>query len=271
MADTRKSSNFDDLSILVVSCDKYSELWDNFFQLLFKNWPELKLNEKNIPIYLISNNKKFSNSRVQPIQIPHEISWSDNVIKALETIKTKYVLILLEDYYITHLDLNRLSDLYGYMKKSNAAYIQIYGDFLPGEDRKALNVYDGVSIKQPHEKWRTSLQPCVWRTRELKHMLKSGESAWAFEIEGSVRSEGCLTDFLVAHDQVPIEFLNMSYNGYIVSKHLNTLKDQGIYFEPKTLKIDSDNKLKFWFQLRFKPYMYWEVYKPLKEFVKKIL
>ena len=79
-----KSHSFDDLAILVVSCDKYSELWDNFFNLMYKNWPSLKDSESNVPIYLIANSKKFSDSRVQTIQIPNEISWSDNVLKALD-------------------------------------------------------------------------------------------------------------------------------------------------------------------------------------------
>ena len=36
-------------AILIVSCDKYSDLWDPFFKLFFKFWPDCPFN-----IYLLS-------------------------------------------------------------------------------------------------------------------------------------------------------------------------------------------------------------------------
>jgi len=66
------------------------------FILLFKNWSSLKPGGKhqNIPIFLITNKKTFNDLRVQNIQFPNEISWSDDMIETLAKVKTKYVLYL---------------------------------------------------------------------------------------------------------------------------------------------------------------------------------
>ena len=88
---TTKNIPFDDLSIVVFSCDKYQELWGGFFELLFKNWPSLKSTNSYIPIYLVSNSKRFDDPRVVTIKNENEKSWSDNALTVLATIKTKYV------------------------------------------------------------------------------------------------------------------------------------------------------------------------------------
>ena len=49
----RKDEN-DDVAFLIVSCDRYSDLWEAFFTLLSKYWPD-----KNFHTYLLSNKKKF--------------------------------------------------------------------------------------------------------------------------------------------------------------------------------------------------------------------
>ncbi len=39
-----------ELAILVCSCDKYADVWEPFFKLFFKFWPDCPY-----PIYLLSN------------------------------------------------------------------------------------------------------------------------------------------------------------------------------------------------------------------------
>ena len=87
-----------EISIIVSSCDKYSELWEPHFTQLFKYWPSLKKENDFIPLLLITNHKRYYDSRVINVVIGEDISWSDNMLKALEMVKTKYVVILLDDF-----------------------------------------------------------------------------------------------------------------------------------------------------------------------------
>lgn len=115
-----------ELSIVITSCDKYSGLWRPFFTLLFKNWPSLNKGGKyqDIPIFLITNKQNFDHPRVQNIKFPNEISWSDDMLKTLAQVKTKYVLYLQEDYFLTEpINEGLLDQMLEYVKKHNAAYL----------------------------------------------------------------------------------------------------------------------------------------------------
>ena len=49
----------DELTIIVPSFDKYSELWNPFFIFLFKHWPDLQGKHKNVPVILVSNFEEY--------------------------------------------------------------------------------------------------------------------------------------------------------------------------------------------------------------------
>lgn len=119
------SPKFNDITIIVPSCDKYSCLWDPFITLLLHHWPSLNTVNKHIPIIFLSNKKPVSHGRVQNVMIPHETSWSSNMLIALDKVKTSKVLILLEDYFIIHLNEKRLFELVNVMDKEDIGYIQI--------------------------------------------------------------------------------------------------------------------------------------------------
>lgn len=265
-----EKNQFKDLSVLVLSCDKYAELWDPFFTLLYRHWPELKTDNKDLPLYLIANSKRYNDPRVQMINIQNEKSWSDNMLFALDQIKSDYVLILLEDYYITAFDAQRLSQVYDYTKAHDGGYLQIYADYKTPPDREGLKVFPGVALKDKHELWRTSLQACIWRVKDLKHILKEGESPWEFEIAGSVRSEGSFSKYFIVFEQVPINYLNMTQGGYLNAHNLQRLKNMGVDFKPQTLKLDDDFKFKLWIDRTLMPFLYWDIWRPFKIWFKKI-
>jgi hypothetical protein len=167
-ADTNAISNestsaqnisFDDLTIIVFSCDKYQELWAPFFEMFFKRWPSLKTTNSQVPIYLVTNALKHDDPRIISINNQNEKSWSDNALAVLAAVKTKYVLILLEDYFFTRLDEKRLGDIFNFMKSQDVAYCQIAcGTDM--ETRYKAEVYPGIAEKDRYELWRTSLNAC---------------------------------------------------------------------------------------------------------------
>src|SRR5436190_9796113 len=84
-----------ELSVLVSSCDKYSDLWNPFFGMFFKYWEDRPYN-----IYLVSENNKYGSSRVKTINPNQNQTWSARLLWALEQIDNKYVLLMLEDYIL---------------------------------------------------------------------------------------------------------------------------------------------------------------------------
>lgn len=254
---------FEDLSIVVFSCDKYQELWAPFFELLFKNWPSLKTSNAQVPIYLVANAQKYDDPRVTTINIQNEKSWSDNALTVLASVKTQYVLIVLEDYFFTRINEKRLLDIFNFMKSTDVAYCQIAYNGTDVSIRKKAEVFPGVAEKDRYELWRTSLQSCIWRTKDMAHILKSGESIWAFEVGGAIRSQGLYGKFLTIFDNQPVDYLNMVQQGYLNSENVKIIEGMDVTFKRLKLDLDSNHA--------FKLYFYYQIFNPLKSFIGKTI
>lgn len=264
-----KHKSFEDLSIVVFSCDKYHELWAPFFEMLFKNWPSLKASNVHVPIYLVANSKKYDDPRVVTLLNQNEKSWSDNALAVLKSIKTKYILVVLEDYFFTSIDEKRLLEIFDFVKSQDVAYCQVAYDHVDKQTRKQHEIFPGIAEKDRFEPWRTSLYPCIWRTKDMAHILKSGESIWEFEIPGTQRSQGLYGKFLTVFENQPVEYLNMVQMGYLNSKNLEEVVKMGVHFKRGKLELDSDHKLFIWYDRRLKPFLYYSVWMPIKNFIKK--
>jgi hypothetical protein len=167
-------------SILVLSCDKYSSLWDSFFERLDRHWPN-----DSAQRYLLTNHLNPDFPGVKNIRIGDDVDWSSNLIKALSTIESEYVYILLEDVFI-----NRDIDQ-AYFKSALACIDLAKPNYV---NTKALPMPRGPNhsrlvrevVKGSH--YRASLCNAFWKKEMLLTLLMPGESPWEFERRGSERS-----------------------------------------------------------------------------------
>ena len=82
-------------AVLVVSCDKYSDLWNPFFYFFKKHWPDCPYD-----IYLGSNTIDFKKDGIKMLFSGKDIDWSNSTMKIVSQLSSKYLLILLEDMFI---------------------------------------------------------------------------------------------------------------------------------------------------------------------------
>ena len=262
---------FENVTILVSSCDKYQELWKPFYTLLFKAWPSLKTYNSHIPIVMIGNKKTYDDPRIKMVLTGEDKSWSDNMLLALKEIKTDYVLVILEDYYFDKpVNEARLKEVFLGMQKAKAVYLQIACPCMKkemlGENYPGLK---GVNIRPKHSQYRTTLQAAIWSKKTLEWLLKSGESAWDFEIPGSIRSEGIIEPFLVVIEDTPFSYLNGAQDGYWNHKALEFIRAQGIEMKNLKLPIDEEHKAHLWYKRSVLPFLYWDIYLPFKKWFHK--
>lgn len=223
-----------DLTIIITSCDKYSELWEPHFKMLFQNWPNINKQHSFIPIYLVSNFKKYNHSRITPKLVGNDKSWSDNLIKTLESVQTKYVLIILEDYIITDpVDEKRLIEIMHLMSASNAAYSELALDPNLADNQSDARL--GIVIKNRFAESRVSLQTSIWEINTLKYLLEPGESAWDFEILGSIRSRILLNNFYLVTKQPVFQYTNATDKGKYRRSVIDYLNNHNVPFFPKSL------------------------------------
>jgi hypothetical protein len=181
--------------ILVLSCDKYADIWQPFFQFFQRYWSDCPF-----PVYLGTNDKKFSFENVQQIFSHKKTTWSDELLSILLQIPEKYVIIILEDYFVNKPVNNiEILELINVMEEKDAAFMKLgifpkkYNALWP---HTPLPDYPGLASINKGSKYRLCLQTAIWNKNMLLELLDMKEDPWQFEIEASKRSNNMEHPFL---------------------------------------------------------------------------
>ena len=166
------------IDILVISCDSYYDVWPYFFDGLFKNWIDCPLD-----IYLVSNKKRYGFNNVINLNIGKDISWSNNLKKALKKIKNEFVLLMIDDLIIKNkISNNFFMEISDWISMNDPNYLRLHVSNRP-------LYYDSLVGELPKKTpYKLSTMPSIWKTSFLLKILKDGESAWDFELKGSKRA-----------------------------------------------------------------------------------
>lgn len=171
----------ENLSILVLSCDAYSDLWDDFFNLRDKYWID-----DTIRWYIVTESKEYERKGVSMIHCNRDMNWAARFKKAVEIITTPYIGIFLEDYFITDtVDINRVKSLVELMKQYGVSYLNV-GDVYESIIHMSNKEYFTENlIKIPnHMHYGISTVSAIWEKTFLLQKLGDGDySAWQFEID----------------------------------------------------------------------------------------
>lgn len=166
------------VSLLVVSCDAYQDLWDPFTRLLAMRWPDCPF-----PVYLGSNHARCDAPNVTSITIGEDRSWTEGVGRMLDQIGGTHVLMLLEDFLLTHpVDTRRVLELTRVAQERDVGCLRIGLTLPPSE---AVPGLPGVGRIGPGRPYRASTQAAIWRVDTLRRLLVEGFTAWDFEIKGT--------------------------------------------------------------------------------------
>jgi hypothetical protein len=171
---------YENFAILVLSCDKYSDLWGPFFSLFWRFWPDCPFT-----LYLLSNTIGVDDKRVKNLLVGKDISWSDNLINSLNQLKEHYILLFMDDLFlIESVKTDKFIKLLKTTFEINAKYVTMDPLYKPD---KHFN--DLVGLISKGAIYRASTVLTIWDRSVLLELLKNGESAWDFEIYGTIRSD----------------------------------------------------------------------------------
>lgn len=213
-----------DVSVLVVSCDGYSDLWAPFFTLYFRYWPDCPY-----PVYLGTNEMTYEHSRVTTIRTGPDRDWAAALRSMLVALPSRRVIVLLEDYLLTApVDTARIRELVGVAKVRDAACLRLVP--VPGAEGE-LGDTPGVGELAPGVDYRVSLQAAIWDRDVLAALVQVGESPWRLEIDGSGRSAAIDQPFLsvVAGASWPVRyFVTGVVRGRWLREAVDLLRREGI-------------------------------------------
>lgn len=263
------NNNFDELAkkltILVIGFDGYKDVWNHDFKLMNRYW-------KDRPRTILSNGYLSPNyQNIEIINCGKDAEWSKKVFEALKIIDTEYVLLLLEDFFITApVNNNKLLNVIDLMDKDQIDYYQILVQLVkqswtPGKYYKENK---HIRIVPTNKKYPINLQAAIWRKKYLLKALGEGNyNAWQFEMnhmhdQVNVQKVTCLID--------DTNMLNLLH-GIVQSKYLRFAKRKLIRLgcdisnsERQTLNIKEN------FKYNLKLLMYSIIPLGLQENAKKI-
>jgi hypothetical protein len=180
------------IPLLVVSCDKYADVWPFFFSLFRIRWPDCPY-----PVLLGSNQLSAELPGVTNILIGPDLSWSTGVVKMLDRVlelypNANYVLIFLEDFFIeSQVNTARIVDLARIATEENVGCLRLVAGLpLALPPTYDIPKYPGLGVIAQGEQYRVTLQASIWRIDTLRRFLAPGLNAWEFEQIGTQMSYG---------------------------------------------------------------------------------
>ena len=131
-------NEIEDLSLVVLSCDKYSDLWDPFFYFFERNWQDCPLKKHIVSNHINANLKGFDN-----IKIGDDNSWSENLIKILDRIESEYVFITLDDLYFNKkVSTPDIIDAFSSLKALGGNYLKLIPE--PKPQKRANQIFGEI-------------------------------------------------------------------------------------------------------------------------------
>jgi len=207
-------------AVLISSCDKYQDLWEPFFTLFFRYWPDCPY-----PVYLGTNHLVYGHPGVKTITAGDDTDWSSSFRCTLEQIQYPEVIVMMEDFLPTKsVDTAKIEKLITYMQAKGAGCLRL----CPRPDLSCLDNPEVGEISKGAD-YRLSLQAAIWNKQTLLELLREGESAWELELNGTKRTNDLDVPFLCVTGDSPIPYFCTGVTkGKWVREAVELCKKEGI-------------------------------------------
>ena len=172
------------MTLLILSCDKFSDLWDGHIKLLEQNWPD-----RDIETYIVTDVPTMKNyQNVKVIAAGKNMEWSERLAFALEKIETEYVFISLDDYYlIKKVSDSGIQELLYLLATDGYDYIRLY-DKPDRATKKELTNHKKIYNVDTSVTYSVNLYPAIWKKEFLQFTTNTPLNPWRFEVKLSQKA-----------------------------------------------------------------------------------
>lgn len=250
----------DKISLLILSCNKFSDLWDGHIKLYNEHWPN-----RDFDTFIVTDkktNRSFEGVTIIPAEDQQE--WTDRLVFALQSIKTDYVFITLDDYFlIKPVNNERMTKIVDLLIEKQYDYIRFFKRPVAAT-REPISELSGLYKVDNTIEYSVNLYSGIWRTEFLKYTLRNPLSAWKYEVS--------LKDFAVQYGAKCLVDLEDDFVILDVVRKGKLLRDAKKYFD-KHPGIYTGNRdvqslgaaLKLWFKTMGIRYMPHALVKPARK------
>ncbi len=166
------------LSILVMSCDKYSGIWDDFFNLKEKFWPDCPYKT-----YLATDSKAYKKDGVEVIHFGNIREWSKCVRETIKKVDTPYVCLWLEDALICEqINTSIIESDMDYIVNNDVEFfcIEVKRRFKP---ETMEEIAPHIRVIDPHQRYGVDTAVAIWEKSYFLEKLQKDCNAWQFEVD----------------------------------------------------------------------------------------
>ena len=170
-----------DFTILISTCDKFSDLWKANIQLLNQNWPD-----RNAETFLVTDKPtdcEFPGVTVFSAGEGNEIT--ERLRAVLTYVKTEYVLFTLDDYFLTKPILSSaIADDIEIMRAQGLDYLRLFRMTRKSlKNRKATELEKDIFLLDNQAgDYIVSLYAGLWRKDFMEKTLGQPRNAWQYEV-----------------------------------------------------------------------------------------
>ena len=191
-----KKNKNEDLTLIVCSCDAYSDVWYAYFEIFRQNWRDFKY-----PIILNTETLSYAHEGldIKCLQLYKGknldgVSWTDRMIETLKRVDSDFVMLTCEDNFIVSpVDNDKFEQAFSIIKSHrNISMLSFAGKLRADEKTKWIGDFGRVSMRK---RYRVVLDTAIWRKDALMRNLIPGESPWEFEINGTERALWDFTEY----------------------------------------------------------------------------
>lgn len=176
------------VTLLVNSCDSYSDVWPLFFSALNDYWPSRKMlavlntETKSIP-------EGVANARTHNVRSRDCDRWGLRLLESLKSIESEYVVVVYDDFIMEGLLRDEdIDSLIRFMDEDEGIAV-CYLSYIGLNTLDAINEH-GQSMLFSDIDYRLNSAPALWRVKDLINYTGPDDTPWAWEVFGSYRTFG---------------------------------------------------------------------------------
>ena len=214
----------DKLTILINSCQQFSDMWPNIFNLYEKNWP----NHPNLTV-LTDGIKDAPYPTDSFFECGGEMS--DRLMKAINNLKSKYVFLSFDDYYpIKLVNKSKIQQIIKVLDDKNYDYCRIFNKPKIRAKKYGEIKYQMMPLSNYYE---VNFYPSIWKVSSLKKVLKEKEVIWKLEARLTRRCKEQEYNCCCVNNKGIFDFIDVVRKGKYLRSAYRYLKRNNLFISER--------------------------------------
>ena len=217
------------LTMIINSCDRFSDLWDAHTTLLNRYWPD-----REIETHIVTDAPSEKHYEGMDIFSAGEgAELSRRLHTFLPHVKTDYVLLTLDDYFLTHpVSSEKIQHIVECMELEKLDYVRLFK--LPNSHKRIAGCEPLYHVNLYKSEYAVNLYVGIWRKSFLEEVISQELNAWKFEVS-LTKSARKLDANCAMSKAKEFHILDVVRKGQLLHKANRYLKKHGLYHGSRTV------------------------------------